>query len=102
MEAKELMIGGWVCIPDSDYSEWEQRELDCTHYYQVESIDSKTIGCTANEDGSCDVLDVRKVQPIPLTAELLQKNGFEKRRPSYNIGSPSDEPDVYELQEGHP
>lgn len=67
MKATELMIGDWVAIQDSP------------KYYKVESIDILTRGDACRlvydhyiVDTWCD-----RVYPIPLTAEILEMNGFE-------------------------
>ena len=52
MEAKELMIGDWVLIGNNH------------------------IRITSLQEGK----DYVEAQPIPLTAEILEKNGFKKRQ----------------------
>ena len=66
MDAKVLMIGDWVHVPHNG---------NATHYGKVVSLLSS---------GAVEVelLDGRKalcssVEPIPLTEEILEKNGFE-------------------------
>ena len=67
MEAKELMIGDWVLIGNNH------------------------IRVTSLQEGK----DYVEAQPIPLTAEILEKNGFEK---SNQI---SDTPPYYMDEEGN-
>lgn len=87
MKAKELMIGDWVMVNDIEH----------THPLQVAEILSKsgTYYATLYWDGMPDnvnpetlTADVDKVLPIPLTPEILEKNGFEE------IGD-----DTYQLEE---
>ena len=78
MKANELMIGDWVMVNDVEH----------THLLQVAEIlmKSGTYYATLYWDGMPDnvnpetlTADVDKVLPIPLTKEILEKNGFEKR-----------------------
>ena len=61
VEAKDLMIGDWVLID--------------TYPEKVKLI-GETLIKVWNRDDSIDVDDVL---PIPLTAEILEKNGFKVR-----------------------
>lgn len=58
MKANELMIGDWV-----DFGSFMRQVIQPDYYQDV--------------NGDC-VLD--GTQPIPLTAEILEKNGFERRK----------------------
>lgn len=60
MDAKELMIGDWVLCPDN-----MQRQV---RYLQVRPSVIGIGGSSYDED---------EIQPIPLTPEILKKNGFE-------------------------
>ena len=75
MKANELMIGDWVMVDDIEH----------THPLQVAEIFNKcgAYYVTLYWDGMPDnvnpqtlVADVDKVFPIPLTQEILEKNGF--------------------------
>ena len=70
MTSKDLMIGDWVKLPQmlADYSP-----------ARVEEINDK--GCIA--DGWPLLND--EIQPVPLTPEILEKNGFE--RTTCGVGS---------------
>lgn len=58
MEARDLMVGDWV--------------LDGNHIAQVVSVTCDgIIGTTFNESSNIEV-----VEPIPLTSEILEKNGW--------------------------
>ena len=62
IKAEELMIGNWV--------------LDGTKYAQVTSITCDgIIETTVNEKSNIELLE-----PIPITKEILEKNGFEEKR----------------------
>ena len=76
MKANELMIGDWVMVNDIEH----------THPLQVAEIFNKcgAYYATLYWDGMPDnvnpetlTADVDKVLPIPLTPEILEKNGFE-------------------------
>jgi hypothetical protein len=61
MKANELMIGDWV--------------IDDKNIAQITSITCDgIIETTFNESSNIEV-----IEPIPLTQEILEKNGFEKR-----------------------
>lgn len=75
MVANELMIGDWVMVNDIEH----------THPLQVTEIFNKcgAYYATLYWDGMPDnvnpevlTADVDKVLPIPLTPEILEKNGF--------------------------
>lgn len=77
MKANELMIGDWVMVNDIEH----------THPLQVTELYIKcgTRYATLYWDGMPDnvnpetlAADVDKVLPIPLTPEILEKNGFKR------------------------
>jgi len=61
MEANELMIGDWVYRPDC--------------YDKVKEIRQNGIIGLDNLRG---LIGFSEIKPIPLTPEILEKNGFEK------------------------
>lgn len=61
MKATELMIGDWVYYKYSSPKSWEPRK------WQIVAFEKDFIEL-ADPDTSC--------KPIPLTAEILEKNGF--------------------------
>ena len=65
MKANELMIGDWVCCTDPTP-------------FKIEAI---TIIDTPEYVTGSDGFDVEiaDLQPIPLTKEILEENGFEKK-----------------------
>ena len=87
MKANNLMVGDWVMVNDIEH----------THPLQVAEIFMKSGAyyATLYWDGMPDnvnpetlTADVDKVLPIPLTTDILEKNGFE------DIGD-----DIYQLEE---
>lgn len=71
MNANELMIGDWVQIPESTFldTKYPVRVVLVNEYGYVELFDgSGDFGHNINEG----------VEPIPLTPEILEKNGFVK------------------------
>lgn len=74
MEAKELMIRDWAQSPDlmrpAQYSGrfLDFQPLDGEKYRRLEFL---------YEDENCGMhIPEKRVYPIPLTAEILEKNGF--------------------------
>lgn len=65
MKANELMIGDWVRCTDPKPFRITDIETECgTPYFSVTGTD-------------CLAVDGGDLQPIPLTAEILEKNGFK-------------------------
>jgi len=72
LEAKDLMVGDWV-LKDMNYQE-EDPMYTKTDYqpYQILSGEDIDIAYESNCLGDAGVY-----LPIPLTKEILEKNGFE-------------------------
>ena len=88
MKAKELMIGDWVRIDEPDKYAGATGQIQALMYYREDDaayfnvfIQGK-FGYFSRDVCSDDI------RPIPITAEILEKNGFE------NIGD-----DTYQLEE---
>lgn len=70
MKANELMVGDLVCLPsimsDDKYPvQVLEIQDDCIKYYS---------------GGKKMMVRFKHVEPIPLTPEILEKNGFEKNK----------------------
>lgn len=88
MKANELMIGDWVRIDEPDKYAGATGQIQSLMYHREDDaayfnvfIQGK-FGYVSRDVCSDDI------RPIPLTAEILEKNGFE------NIGD-----DTYQLEE---
>lgn len=72
MDAKELMIGDWVL--------WKNKPVQVASVSGVEysfgQIDVILAHC--NDEKLLEKHDIKSIQPIPLTSEILEKNGFVK------------------------
>lgn len=68
METKELQIGDWVSIPHIN---------KIGKVYRVDQANGKGNGYAAVIDGD---FNESLIKAIPLTAEILEKNGFHKRK----------------------
>lgn len=69
MKTSELMIGDWVHITDDD--------TDAHFYAKVEAIDRVgNIYVKAPGDETAYPYSIDCVKPIPLTSEILEKNGW--------------------------
>ena len=73
MKAEELMIGDWV-LKDMNYSEEDPMYTRPDYQpYQIQNGEDIDLACETNCIGDADVY-----QPIPLTPDILERNGFEK------------------------
>lgn len=72
MEAKELMIGDWVECVDSTHKK--------KVYAQIDAIEEGQTCILVRLDNCNWFLDISFIKPIPLTPEILEKNGIFKRR----------------------
>ena len=74
MKAKELMIGDWVCVTKNFTQKY--------HKIRALSNDEGAVlrGIYVNEYGvkSHSIFSPNDTEPIPLTPEILEKNGFKK------------------------
>jgi hypothetical protein len=68
MEAKELMIGDWVECVDSTHKK--------KVYAQIDAIEEGQTCILVRLDNCNWFLDVSFIKPIPLTREILEKNGW--------------------------
>ena len=83
MKANELQIGDWV-IPHVFDSTLEPSKIVGIHYNSYKGEDYVDwVDCEV-----WDELSLNDIEPIPLTTEILEKNGFE------DIGD-----DTYQLEE---
>ena len=79
MKAEELMIGDWV-LKDMNYLEDDPMYTRLDYQpYQIMTGDEIDVAIETNCIGDADVY-----QPIPLTAEILEANGFIKDEDSEN------------------
>ena len=71
MKANELMINDWVFyIGDGEPKQTQVMEI--TSLRQVQLFDGEDLS-------SWFLVGEKYIEPIPLTAEILEKNGFDKR-----------------------
>lgn len=68
MDAKDLMIDDWVKCVDSTHT--------ISMFAQVDAIEEGHDCILVKRDISNWFLDIKYLEPIPLTAEILEKNGF--------------------------
>ena len=77
MKANELMIGDWVTFKDCQHENPMPIKIIAIGFQADEEDD-----CLVQIDGdkACDIIEINdEIVGIPLTAEILEKNGFEKR-----------------------
>jgi hypothetical protein len=70
LTAKDLMIGDWVLCVDSTHEE--------KTYAQIDAIEEGQTCILVRKDNCNWFLDIGFIEAIPLTAEVLEKNNFEK------------------------
>ena len=80
MKANELMIGDWVLL-DMNWAEDDQMYARLNYQpYQIERGEDIDLAQETNCIGDADAY-----QPIPLTTEILSKNGFEAEKAYYGF-----------------
>ena len=84
MKANELMIGDWVEIKTYGISDKYER-TEAYIYVKVAGIDSGFITVEYNNDikEQYRICENTEIEPIPLTAEILEKNGWVRTKYSY-------------------
>lgn len=68
LTAKDLMIGDWVLCVDSTHKS--------KTYAQIDAIEEGQTCILVRKDNRNWFLDIGFIEPIPLTAEILEKNGW--------------------------
>ena len=66
MKANELMIGDWVKFPIGN-----EKVIDLPY------IEGRGICASFAASATLFPVEIEKLEPIPLTAEILEKNGFD-------------------------
>ena len=67
LQAEDLMIGDWVQIADLGYNSMRGE------YHQIDWIRTSELGLDNRK-----IITLAYAEPIPLTPEILEKNGFKK------------------------
>lgn len=68
LKISELAVGDWVQDMGGNYRKVEGIWQGCNFSYQVD----------CNRDGAIGTITPCTLHPIPITAEILEKNGFAK------------------------
>lgn len=71
MTTKELMIGDYITFSDV------QNDSDCPKL-KVAIIDKEDVYVSIDGDPALDLCDTKEFAGIPLTPEILEKNGFKE------------------------
>ena len=75
MKANELMIGDWVTFKDCQHENPMPIKIIAIGFQADEEDDCLV---QINGDRACDIITIDdEIVGIPLTAEILEKNGFE-------------------------
>jgi hypothetical protein len=80
MEAKELMIGDWVWYNNQPH---QIRQLGI--FGENRDGDDYPAVCVGKPNGVGLILERNEIEPIPLTPEILEKNGFKKYDELYRL-----------------
>ena len=97
MKENELMIGDWALLRYNHYQTGEEIRIP----FRVTQlrINLKNVEAWSEKDGNMGY--VEDLEPIPLTHEILKKNGFQDIAGHlYNVGNDYYEIEVYELTDG--
>ena len=74
MKAKDLMIGDWVRIMQPKDFHGNERRLQVTEISEADD----SICYFSGDAGGELTISTRHLEPIPLTREILEMNGFER------------------------
>ena len=86
MKANELMIGDWVYGCTDPYSPDEEQKKYPVKVIRIDADgDTYTMGDSPSDDPYDD--EWWNLEPIPLTPEILEKNGFIKDKDEKTIGT---------------
>jgi hypothetical protein len=77
MEAKDLMIGDWVEFP-----------IGIDKIVDIIYVVGRGLCASFAASATLIPVEIGKLKPIPLTTDILEKNGFERRKDGYDIGIP--------------
>lgn len=72
MKANELMTGDWVLIKRTPSCEYPYKICSINNYSILGEEYADWIEVEADEE-----INLENIKPIPLTAEILEKNGFK-------------------------
>lgn len=67
LQAKDLMVGDFVKIKTDD---------DTFIKVQIRTLEFDIMWTNIDDDETCDAISYDDIEPIPLTPEILKKNGF--------------------------
>ena len=70
MKAIELMLGDWVLTTKEDHM---------NEFAQIDAIEEGQTCILLRQDNTNFFTDISKIEPIPITKEILEKNGFKVR-----------------------
>ena len=85
MKANELMIGDWARVTekaDKDYFFGEYKPGEIVQVREILDYGINPDWCGAEVN---DVLHLEAIEPIPLTKEILEANGFKEYIPGLNL-----------------
>ena len=84
MRIEELSVGDWVMFRPNDKVFITEPKFTET-IARVTAI-GKTDVCLEHKDRGWEAIPLECIEPIPLTAEILEKNGFEELKDKSWVG----------------
>ena len=111
MDAKDLMIGDWVNFPIDITGGETEYDSQTSEYQPMRIISISAWNNNAGEAESAEgvISDIEQLNPIPLTAEILEQNGFRKESyievvgglDTYYLGEEIGSFRIHRLQKGY-
>lgn len=77
LNCKSLMIGDWVMVYPWDETPWKPQKITDINFHSWEGTDF----CDSVGVEGWDELSLDQIKPIPITPEILEKNGFTQYEP---------------------
>ena len=74
MNASELMVGDYVKVKTDD---------DTFIKVQIRTLEFDIMWANIDDDETCDAISYDDIEAIPLTQEILEKNGFYEQSEDY-------------------
>lgn len=78
LKISELSVGDWVKIKECAYFPFDKPNDFLSPYAKVTALEGENCLIWLNTQDGEFCASLKNIEPIPITAEILEKNGFEK------------------------